>query len=285
MAGDNAMAGSASGIFYWRDMRDFDVIVHQFYGGHDITIVPLADTHLGSEGCMEQDFIKFTKQILDTPNQYVILAGDLLDNAVKSSIGNVYHATIPPMEQKIMMCKILEPLAKEGRILCIVPGNHERRSGKETDSDPTYDIAAKLNLEHLYRESIAFLKIQMGREDSDGKRPAAYQRPTYALAVIHGAAGGLTGNAVNRGEKFALAMDGIDCLIMAHSHRPWTTQSAKLKFDTNNNVVSVTDFKVISASSWLNYVGYPIQKMLPPSGHCEQVLKLSGKNKQMKVEM
>lgn len=267
-------------------MRDFDLIVHQFYGGHDITIKPIADVHLGSEGCMEQDFIRFVRQILDTPNQYVILAGDLLDNAVKSSIGNVYRATIPPMEQKIMMCKILEPLAQDGRILCIVPGNHERRS-RETDSDPTYDIAAKLNLEHLYRESIAFLKIQMGVEKyENGNRVRGELRPTYSLAVIHGAAGGqFAGSVVNRGERFALAMDGVDCLIMGHSHRPWTTQSAKLKVDTKNNVVSVTDFKVISASSWLNYVGYPIQKMLPPSAHCEQVLKLSGKSKQMKVEM
>ena len=39
-------------------LPDFEIIQHQFLGGHDITIIPLADVHLGSAECMEQEFIK-----------------------------------------------------------------------------------------------------------------------------------------------------------------------------------------------------------------------------------
>lgn len=265
-------------------MRDFDLIVHQFYGGHDITIVPIADVHLGSEGCMQQEFIDFVNRIAEDPNMFVILGGDLCDNAVKSSIGNVYRSTMSPMEQKKMMAKILEPIAH--KCLAVVGGNHERRSSREVDNDMTYDIASKLNIEDRYRESIAFVKIQMGIPEKDGTRTKGSARPTYVLAVTHGAGGGiLTGGAVNRGERFGYLLDGADALVLAHTHRPWTSQPAKIKIDTQNNSVSIVPFKVVNATSWLRYVGYPIQKMLPPSSHCIQYLTLSGKKKELRVTM
>lgn len=265
-------------------MRDFDLIVHQFYGGHDITIVPIADVHLGSEGCMQQEFIDFVNRIAETPNLYVILGGDLIENATKSSVSNVYRQTMSPMEQKKMMCKILEPI--RDRVLCANGGNHERRTSRDCDQDLTFDICAKLDIEDRYRESIAFVKIQMGIPEKDGTRTKGSARPTYVLAVTHGTGGGiLTGGAVNRGERFGYLLDGADALVLAHTHRPWTSQPAKIKIDTKNNSVSIVPFKVINATSWLRYVGYPIQKMLPPSSHCIQYLTLSGKNKELRVTM
>ena len=264
--------------------RDFDMIVHQFYGGHDITIVPIADVHLGAEGCMEQEFIQFVKEIAETPDTYVILGGDLLDNAVKSSISNIYKATMRPLEAKKMMCRILEPI--RDRILCIVSGNHERRSGKETDTDPTYDIAAKLDIEDRYRETIAFLKIQMGKPENEetGVRTGGAQRPVYSIVVTHGAGGGiLTGASVNRAERFAYILDGCDAFITAHTHKTWNSQTAKVKIDLRNNAVTMQDFKVINATSWLRYVEYPVQKMMLPSSHCVQRLVLHGNTKRMEV--
>ena len=261
-------------------MRDFDMICHKFYGGHDITIVPIADVHLGAEGCMQQEFIEFIQHIAETPNMYVCLGGDLLENATKSSVSNVYRQTMSPMEQKKMMTKILEPIAD--RILCVTGGNHERRSSKEVDNDATYDIAAKLNIEDRYREAICFVKIQLGIENTSDHS----KRPTYCLTVSHGAGGGiLTGSAVNRGERFGYVLDGCDALILAHTHKPFTTQPAKIKIDPFNKRVTVQPFKVITATSWLRYTGYPIQKLMLPSSHCIQYLTLSGNEKRMAVTM
>ena len=259
---------------------DFEVIQHQFYGGHDITIIPLYDVHLGSQGCMEQELMAFVNMVKNTPNVYLVLGGDLIDNGTKSSVTNPFRATMPPSQQKREMAKILEPI--RDRIICFLPGNHERRSGKDADDDPVYDIAAKLDLENIYRESIAFIKIQMGRENSkDGKA-----RPTYTLVVTHGAGGGiLTGGAVNRSERFGYVIDGMDALIVGHTHKPYTTQPGKIYFDAHNNRVSVKPFKVISATSWLSWGGYSAQKMLLPSSHCLTKLTLCGKSKGMVVEM
>mgnify|MGYP003571250542 CR=1 FL=1 len=261
------------------------MIQHQFLGGQDITIIPISDVHLGSEECMEQRFIEFIETVKNTPNTYLTLGGDLIDNGTRSGVSNIFRATMPPSQQKKEMANILSEV--RDRILCFVPGNHERRSGKDADDDPCYDIAAKLDLEHLYRENIAFLKIQLGKRNREnGTIASGDERPTYILTVTHGAGGGiLTGAAVNRNERFACVLDGCDALIIGHTHKPFTTQPGKIFIDPRNNKVSVKPFKVISSTSWLEYGGYAAQKMLLPSTHCLQTLTLKGDHKEMSVTM
>lgn len=263
-------------------LPDFELIQHEFLGGHDITIVPIFDVHLGSQECMEQAFMQFIQAVKDTPNMFLILGGDLIDNGTKGSVTNVFRATMFPSEQKRMMAEILKPV--KDRILCILPGNHERRSGKDADDDPCYDIAAKLDIEHLYRENIAFLKIRLGDAEYRRSKMNGKLRPTYTLVVTHGSGGGiLTGGAVNRGERFGYVIDGMDALIVGHTHKPFTTQPGKIYIDKQNNLVTVKPFKVISATSWLEYGGYAAQKMLLPSTHCLQTLTLRGNKKELVV--
>ena len=157
-------------------LSDFELIQHSFYGGHDITIIPISDVHLGSEECMEQEFISFIKSVKETPNVYLVLGGDLIDNGTRSGVSNIFRATMPPSQQKKEMANILSEV--KDRILCFVPGNHERRSGTDADDDPVYDIAAKLDLETLYRENIAFVKIQLGnKERENGTLMEGTKRP------------------------------------------------------------------------------------------------------------
>jgi len=184
-----------------------------------------------------------------------------------------------PSQQKREMAGILRPVAD--RIICATSGNHERRSGKDADDDPTYDILCKIDCEDVYRENIAFVKIQMGKQESGG-----VNNPTYVLAATHGNGGGmLTSGAVLRGERFAYAISGIDALIFGHTHKVFTTVSGKLCVDAHNNRVSVKPFLVINMTSWLEWSGYPVQKMLLPSVHSMHTLTLYGKHKELTVTM
>ena len=63
-------------------------------GGHDITVIPVSDVHLGSPECMEQDFISFIDSVAKKPNVYLILGGDLIDNGTKSSVTNPFRASL-----------------------------------------------------------------------------------------------------------------------------------------------------------------------------------------------
>lgn len=267
-------------------LSDFHLIQHSFTGGQDITVIPIFDVHLGSPGCMEQEFISFIKSVADRPDVYLILGGDLIENGTRSSVGDsVFRQTMPPSQQKKEMANILAPV--RDRILCFVNGNHEARSARDADDSPTYDIAAKLDLEHLARENAAFIKIQMGkRETACGKKSNGERRPVYVLAVTHGSGGGvLTGGAVNRNERFGYALSGVDALIVGHVHKPFMTQPGRVCVDAFNNKVSIKPFRVISATSWLEYGGYATAKMLLPTTHALQTMNLCGSKKEITVTM
>lgn len=229
---------------------------------------------------MTREWELFCQRVKDEENSYIILGGDLINNGTRTSVSNVFEETLRPREQKRIMCDMLEPL--KNHIICMVNGNHERRN-KDVDNNPTYDIACKLDIETVYRENVAFVKIQMGEKSRsrNGKK-----NPTYVLVVTHGTGGGvLTGGSVNRNERFGYVLDGADALIVGHTHKPFVTQPAKIKIDSHNNNVLIRPFKVISMTSFLGWGGYAAQKMLLPTSHAPQTITLCGTKKEIRVEM
>ncbi len=260
-------------------LPDFEMVVHRFEDRPDLTIIPISDVHLGAAEHMEKEWASFCESVLSNPSVRIILVGDLINNATRNSVSNVFEETMRPREQKKMMTQMLMPL--RDRILAGVSGNHERRSLKDADDDPSYDIMCKLDLENLYRENIAFIKIQMGKARADG-----LANPTYTLVATHGAGGGIyTGAAVNRNERFGYVIDGMDCLIVGHTHKPFVTQPSKIKINPYNNTVSMRPFKVVFSTSWLQYGGYACRQMLLPSSHAVQTITLTGKRKEIIVTM
>lgn len=258
-------------------LPDFTIITHHF-DNHDIKIYPISDVHLGAAEHMTREWEQFCAKVKSEPNSYIMLGGDLINNGTKTSVTNVYEETMRPREQKRVMVEMLEPI--RDKILCAVSGNHERRN-KDVDNDVTYDIMCKLDIENLYRENVAFVKLQFGDSNING-----IKNPTYMFVVTHGSGGGiLTGGSVNRNERFGYVLDGADCLVVGHTHKPFITQPAKIMIDSRNNRVSVKPFKVVSMTSFLSWGGYAAQKMLPPTSYAPQVITLRGRRKEIKVEM
>ena len=260
-------------------LNDFAIITRRFPENNDIKIYPISDVQLGAAEQLTAEWDNFCKRILEEPNRYVIFGGDLLNNSLKSSVSNIYEETMRPRAQKRRMAELLRPL--KDRILCACTGNHERRSGKDADDDPTYDIMCKLDLEHLYRENMAFLCLRFGQKNGDGRKNLIY---TFVITHWSGG-GGSTGSAVNRGEKFGYVIDGMDCLVLGHTHKAYTTQPSKISIDLQNNKVSLKPFKVVSMTSWLAYGGYAARAMLTPSSYVPQEILLRGNRKEIKVIM
>lgn len=225
----------------------------------EATIYPLADAHLGAEGADITNFTRLVNQIANEPNSYVTLQGDLIDNGTRNSVTNIFRATMPPSQQKREMANILKPI--RNKILCILPGNHERRSGKDADDDPMYDIAAKLDLEDRYREDMAFIRVALGRNRNGNQKPYS-----YTIAAMHGAGGGgLPGAGINRADKFMQSMDGVDVFLHGHTHRPYCLRGSKLVVDVQNKRVTRRPTLTMCAGSWLGYVGYPVVGMMSPT--------------------
>lgn len=258
---------------------DMVPIERSFPGREDIVVYPVFDLHLGAAECMEAEWALFRKRVLEQENAYVVIGGDMLNNGIKSSVTNVYAETMRPREQKKVLTEHLGPL--RDRIICMTGGNHERRTAREADQNPLYDVACKLDLEDLYRESGCFVVLRFGRKEADGLK-----NPTYRIAVFHGAGGGMyIGSGANRGERFGAVIDGLDALITGHTHKPMTFPVCKLVFDAANRRVTQKQFRVVVATSWLNYGDYAMQKMMVPTAHCISALHLKGDRKGMRVEM
>ena len=252
-------------------LNDFELIQHRFPTG--ITIYPIGDVHLGAIEHAEKEWQTFCRSIADDPNKKIVIVGDLMNNATRSGVSNVFEETLRPREQKKRMVEYLDPLRYS--ILCAVSGNHERRSGKDADNDPMYDIMTKLDLEDLYRQNCAFMKIQCGASP-DG-RPYS----TYTFAVTHGAGGGIyTGATVNRNERFGNIIEGLDCLVVGHSHKGTVSKPSKIVIDPQNGIVTMKHYTVVSSVAWLNFGGYAMQKMLLPSQVAQpQQIILDGKRR------
>lgn len=239
--------------------HDSEVISRSFGMARNITIFPLADVHLGAEESAMPAFSRLIAEIAADPNAYVVLAGDLIDNGLKNSVTNVYRATMRPSEQKREMADCLRPI--KDKILCIVPGNHCRRSSKEADDDPVYDIACKLDIEDLYRENMAVMRLSLGDKGSHGHNREYF----YNVCVMHGAGGGsLPGATVNKNEAYLGGMDNIDILIAAHSHKPYCLRGSKLIMDMINHRMIQRPTLSMCAGSWLGYGGYPVSAQMRP---------------------
>ena len=82
---------------------DFDMIVHQFPDNKDITIIPVADVHLGASEHYAEEWKSFCKKIENSPDTYLLLLGDLLNNSVRNSVANPFDEVLRPREQKKVM--------------------------------------------------------------------------------------------------------------------------------------------------------------------------------------
>lgn len=257
---------------------DFQMITHEF--NQPITIFPISDVHYGAIGHMEDAWTDFCRMIEQTPNAYVILGGDMINNNTRSSVGSPWDDTVRPREQKKIMVEMLTPI--KDRILCCVTGNHEARSLKDADNDPTYDIMAKLDLEDLYRPNIAFMKVSLGRRKDDNT-----PIQSYTFAVTHGSGGGIyTGATVNRNERFGNVIENLDCLVVGHTHKGTVSKPSKIVIDRKNAKVSMSHYTVISMVSWMNYGGYALKKMLLPAHVADpQRLNLIMNKKHKRIEV
>lgn len=250
-------------------------MIYQF--DRPIKIYPVGDLHIGAAECLIEAWSKFKRQLLSEPDSYITIGGDMLNNGTRSSVSNIFDETMRPAEQKKWLSAQLMDI--RDRILCIVSGNHEARSGKDADDQPLYDICCKLDIEDRYREDAAFLILRMGDKNGNGAL-----NPTYTACVTHSAGGGIyTGATVNRNERFGMMVDGLDILITHHAHKGAVTKPQKILFDARNKKVSLKDFCCVGSTSWVEYGGYALRKMLAPASNQIQTIVLYRDHKQVQV--
>lgn len=247
------------------------IIPYEFPEDWDsIEIFPLSDLHIGDPKADIPMFRKFVAMIKERPNRFLLYNGDNLNNAIKTSVSNVYNETMNPNEQRKWLAAELDQI--RDRFLCFVCGNHEYRSKKDVDLSAVEWLADKLGCPY-YSDDEAALKISLGKGEN-GKRV------TYGLYVTHGNGGGkYVGGAMNNVENLALTIEGADVVVVGHVHKKAASKPAVRVMDLQNNVMRQKDKLCVISSHWADFGGYAARKMYRPSSKGSVPIILSGREK------
>ena len=231
-----------------------------------VEILLASDIHNGSAEFSEKKWKAFEEMLMQ-PNTYVVFVGDQMEYATRQSKSDVYTQKLSPRQQKDWWIEHLRPLVKEGKVLCIVDGNHEyNRGSKDADDFPLYDIALALGIEDRYRSEAAFVDIGVG-SIKGGTRQVH-----YVLRVQHQAK-----NNVNHGT--ADGFEGIDVFVSGHTHKPMDKPLGKLIYDTSNKVVYEKTVENVVGGHFLEYGGYGERAGYRPTSQKLYSIILCGKKK------
>ena len=241
----------------------------------NITIIPIADVHIGDKLSNLKLFKEVLERIKNEPNTYTIINGDLCNMALKNSKSNVYADSLSPMEQVITVVNYLEEI--KDKILVIGAGNHEDRTAKETDIDVTRLIARELGLEDRYANGWWYLYLTFGKDIK--KRPI-----TYGVTGIHGYGGGRkTGGKINRLEDMSQVVIA-DLYVMSHTHKPISTKGCIYLPYYQSKAITKQEMYYLMTNSFLESDGGYAEKMgFPPANTSITEATLDGNKKKIKL--
>ncbi len=249
-----------------------------------IRLYTIADTHLGEHGCDLNALKNQIAAIASDPNSYAILNGDIMNNAIKTSVSDTYSETLKPMDQLDFASKLFDPIAS--KILAVTTGNHESRTYKSDGIDITRLMARQIGIEDRYDPNGVFLflrlgKSKCGRTDSEGQS----RRVCYTIYTTHGTGGGRgAGGKANRLSDMSGIIDA-DIYIHSHTHLPMVMREAFHRVAVNNDTVQLVDKLFVNTGSSLNYGGYGQAFEYKPVSKETPVILLSGTEKKFTASL
>jgi len=229
----------------------------------EIQIACCSDWHWGSPQCKQSAVRKFVGRILDE-KMYWIGVGDLCENALAGTPGDIYAQTLGPDAQIREVVQLLEPI--KDYCLGMIAGNHGRRTVRAAGIDPDNLIADLLGVSyHGY--------TMAGR--------VAVGNAHYIIVAHHIAGGGRTiGGKANALARLAETWPIADIYIGGHTH-------LSVEFDTRVKVVNTSGGKIkhrwhtrhfCGTGSTLDYDGsYAEAAMMAPAAMAQAVMTLGNR--------
>ncbi len=151
---------------------------------------------------------KLIAKIARSPKSRIILMGDLINVATRTSKSSPHEQTIDADGQMAYCRKLLLPVAD--KILGSVNGNHERRLQDIAGLSPSFHILTGLGREDAYCGDSAYVAVCVSM--------AGIGECTYRVYAHHTLGGGATlGGPINRVYKLREISDA-DIYLGGHSH-------------------------------------------------------------------
>ena len=240
-----------------------------------IEVLPLADWHLGDSHCNIDNIKEQVKYIQDHENVFCILNGDLLNNATKTSVSDIYSEYLSPMTQIKHGVELLSPI--KNKILAITSGNHEKRTYKKEGLDLMEVVSRELGLGSIFSQGAIFLFLYVGKDRRHKNEKD--RQIMYTFYINHGSGGGRKegAKAIRLADMSSIA--DADIYIHSHTHLPMIMKQGYYRTDVQHNtLINVTKLFVNTASS-LNYGGYGEEYEYKPNSIDSPKILLSGAKK------
>lgn len=254
--------------------RDFDHIdIHIF-----------SDWHIGDVNCKMSEIRKEIEEVKNNKNAYCICNGDLINNATKASVSDMYAETMTPQEQVEALCELLEPI--KDKILMITRGNHEQRTHRESGIDLSAVIANMLGCRDKYSQDGGVLFIRFGHQSRGHKdHKGIVRRQSYTMYVTHGTGGGRKEGAKAIRLADMAAIVDTDIYIHSHTHLPMVMKEAFFRVDTTKAQVKPVEKLFVNSGAKLGYGGYGQAKEFKPNSTASPVIVLHGCRREIGVRM
>lgn len=248
------------------------IIKHTLPDYKEISILPLADLHMGDINCDFKHVMEWIDYVKNTPGAFCILNGDLMDVAIMGSIASksVYVASLNPMEQLQQCIAIFEPI--KDKILAVLPGNHELRLMND-GLDLTEIMCSQLGIVDRFAPTSALLFIRVGEDTNHAHR----HRPVlYTVFCSHGRGGGRKeGGKLQRLVDLSAIVDA-DIYIHSHTHLPLIAKTSYYRVSGANSTVAKVDKLFVNTASALDYGGYGELQNYKPNSLDTPVIHLDG---------
>jgi len=147
-----------------------------------VEVLHITDVQFGSKQCLVKRVEEFIAWVLDKPNRFIILGGDMIDAATVLSVGSPFENHFEPKEELLQFVQLFMPVRH--RILASVGGNHEARTSK-TFGEAGSLIATLLGIP--YSSGIQLLDLHFG------------EHKPFRISVWHG-----SGSAKTKGAKLMM---------------------------------------------------------------------------------
>ncbi len=238
-----------------------------------------ADEHIGDDNSDIARLKERIKYVAETPSAYCILNGDILDNASRSSIGDIEAREFNIMGQIQQGVELFTPI--KDKILCVTNGNHENRTYRKEGIDISKLVAMQLGLGDIYSPTSALLFLRFGKMSShENYRPAL-----YTIYCNHGSGGGRKeGAKAIRLADMASIVDA-DIYIHSHTHLGMIMKQGFFRTDLCSSTVQNVTKLFVNTSSNLNYGGYGEAQEFKPNSKDTPVIYLNGRKKEMYAKL
>lgn len=217
-----------------------------------IEIIPIADVHYGDFWTDEKAVEKAFDYVLEKPNRFIILNGDLINNGIKTSKTNIYAEKLTPSNQLDRAKRRL--IRVKDRILAMGTGNHEERTALEVNIDMSYLLARELGIEDRYADNSFILFVKFGK--SDNWRPLKPKKNVYSMFIWHGSGGGKKSGGKLNNTMEMLRTAVVDIYIMSHVHDPILKPDKIFQDDISNMSVYERSLYYMTTNAWQDFGGY-----------------------------